>query len=88
MVWVVASQVLAVPPPQMPLARLAPHPEHALLVVRRFDPQLSVQEPAAVPQPDPLVQVTVQHWLPPPTAQVVDAAEHVQVLHTSPEPVQ
>ena len=76
------------PPPHAPFARLGPHPEHALPVVRRFDPQLSAQEPAAVPQPDPAEQVTVQHSLPPPTAQVVDPVEHVQLLHTSPVPVQ
>ena len=87
-VWIEASQVLVVPPPHAPLAPLAPHPEHVLPVVRRFDPQLSAQLPAAVPQPATPVQVTVQHSLPPPTAQVVDAAEHVQVLHTSPEPLQ
>ena len=87
-VWVVASQVLVVPPPHAPLARLAPHPEHALPVVRRFDPQLSAQLPAAVPQPAPLVQVTVQHSLPPPTAQVSAVEEHEQALQTSPEPLQ
>jgi hypothetical protein len=87
-VWIEESQVLAVPPPHAPLAPLAPQPEHVLAVVRRFDPQLSAQLPAAVPQPAPLVQVTVQHSLPPPAAQVVGVAEHVQLLHTSPVPLQ
>jgi hypothetical protein len=51
-------------------------------------PQTSAQVPAAVPQPEPAVQVTVQHWFPPPSAQVVGDAEHVQALHTSPVPLQ
>jgi hypothetical protein len=77
-----------VPPPHVPLARLSPHPEHVLAVVRRFEPQLSEQPPAAVPQPTPLEQVTVQHSLPPPAAQVVVPAVQEQLLHTSPVPVQ
>jgi hypothetical protein len=86
--WVVSSQAVPVPPPHAPFARLGPHPEHALLVVRRFDPQVSAQVPGAVPQPDPPEHVTVQHSLPPPTAQVSAAEEHEQVLHTSPVPLQ
>jgi hypothetical protein len=67
---------------------LAPHPEQVRPVVTLFVPQTSAQEPAAVPQPDPAEQVTVQHWLPPPTAQVVVDAEHAQLLHVSPVPLQ
>jgi hypothetical protein len=43
---------------------------------------------AAVPQPEAPEQVTVQHWLPPPTAQVVWAAVHEQVLQVSFVPLQ
>jgi hypothetical protein len=57
-------------------------------VISWFDPQVSAQLPAAVPQPDPPEHVTVQHWLPPPTSQVVGVAVHVHALHTSPVPEQ
>ena len=89
-VWqeVAALHVVEVPALHVPSARLAPHPEHALPVLRVVAPQVSAQAPAAVPQPVPLVHVTVQHSLPPPTAQVVVPAEHVQLLHTSPVPLQ
>jgi hypothetical protein len=87
-VCVEASQVYAAPPPHEPTALLSPHPAHVPPVCSRFVPQLSAQLPAAVPQPAPELHVTVQHWLPPPTAQVVWDAEHEQVLHTSPPPEQ
>jgi hypothetical protein len=52
--------------------------------VRLFVEQLSEQLPALVPQPDPVLHVTVQHWLEPPAAQaVVDA---VQVQASQPPP--
>jgi hypothetical protein len=88
MVCVEASQVVLMPPPHAPFARLGPHPEQPLPVVTRFDPQVSAQVPAAVPQPDPPEQVTVQHSLPPPTEQVSAVEEHEQELHTSPVPLQ
>ena len=88
MVWVAASQVAVVPPPHVPLARLAPHPEQVRLVVRALSPQLSAQVPCAVPQPAPPEQVTVQHWFVGPTLQVVGDVEHEQPLHTSPVPLQ
>jgi hypothetical protein len=87
-VWFVASHSAVLPPPQVPAAPLAPQPEQVRPVVRAFRPQLSVQEPASVAQPDPPEQVAAQHWLPPPTAQVVWEAEHEQALHTSPVPLQ
>jgi hypothetical protein len=87
-VCVVELQNTVVPPPHVPLARFSPQPEQVRPVVTLFVPQTSAQEPAAVPQPDPAEQVTVQHWLPPPTAQVVWDAVHEQALHTSPVPEQ
>ena len=81
-------QVCEVPPVHVPSARFAPQPSQLRPVVMVTPPQTSAQVPAAVPQPDPAEQVTEQHWLPPPTAQVVVDAEHAQVLHVSPVPLQ
>ena len=44
--------------------------------------------PSAVRQPEDALHTAVQHWLPAPTPQVVIPAEHEQVLHTSPVPLQ
>jgi hypothetical protein len=86
--WVEPSQVYDVPPPQVPLALLAPHPEQARPVCSRCVPQVSAQAPAVVPQPPPPLHVTVQHWLEPPAWQVVGEAPHEQVSQTSPPPLQ
>jgi hypothetical protein len=67
---------------------LAPQPEQVRPVVRVAAVQVSAQVPAAVPQPDPAAQVAVQHWLPPPTEQVVEDAEHEQSLQVSFVPLQ
>jgi len=86
-VWLDASHSTVDPAPQVPLALLVPQPEQARPVVTLFEPQVSAQDPAAVPQPEPPLHVTVQHWSEPPTWQVVGDALHEQVLHP-PDPSQ
>ncbi len=75
------------PPPQVPLARLGPQSEQVRDTVRLFDEQASEQLPGWVVQPEPAPQLAVQHWLPPPTAQVVGVALHEHVAQV-PAPVQ
>jgi hypothetical protein len=86
-VWVDALHVYVEPPPHVPLARFAPHPEQLRDTTRLLVEQLSAHEPAVVPQPEPALQDTVQHWLLPPTAHVVDVALHEHVPQPPP-PVQ
>jgi len=76
-----------VPAPQLPLARLAPHPRHILLTVRLFEEQTSAQVPACVPQPVVALHVAVQHSLLPPGVQVVALYAHEQ-LRQAPSPSQ
>jgi len=87
-VWFTESHGYVVPALHVPLARLGPQFWQTLPVVRLFDPQVSAQAPAEVKQPEPALHPATQHWLPPPTAQVVCAAEHEHVLHVSPVPEQ
>jgi len=82
------SHVYDAPPAHVPLALFAPHPEHVPPVCSRFVPQLSTHAPAAVPQPEAPLHVTVQHTLPPPTAHVVGDELHEHVPQSSPVPLQ
>jgi hypothetical protein len=88
-VWVAAVQVCVTPPEQMPSAPAEPQPMQDWPTVSMFAVQISAQAPSVVRQPPvAALHPAWQHWLPPPTPQVVSAAVHVQALHTSPVPLQ
>lgn len=73
------------PPPQVPVALLAPQPEQLRLVIRVLSEQLSAHDPAVVAQPEEALHEGLQQ---PEPAQVVVVAEHVHPSHTSPSPLQ
>jgi hypothetical protein len=89
LVWLEALHVLTVPPLQIPAAPAGPQPAHDWPVTSWLVEQVSEQAPLAVRQPPaPALHAATQHSFPAPTPQVVLPAVHVQLLHTSLEPLQ
>ena len=88
-VWLAALHVYNVPPLHIPAAPAGPQPAQYWPTVSWFAVQVSGQVPSSVKQPPPdASHAAVQHSLPAPTPQVVVAAVHVQLLHTSLVPLQ
>ena len=86
-----SSQAYEPPATQVPAAPAAPQPAQLWFTSSRFSEQVSPpvpHVPAMVRHPRVALHVASQHWFPPPTPQVVCPAVHVQLLHTSPVPLQ
>jgi hypothetical protein len=89
MVWLAAVQLCTVPPLQSPAAFAGPQPAHDWPTMSWLAEQLSAHASAVVRQPPvPESHDAAQHSFPPPTPQVDSTAEHEQLLHTSPVPLQ
>jgi hypothetical protein len=87
--WVAALQVLTAPPEQNPSASAEPQPTQNWPTMIWFAEQVSGQVPFVVKQPPMATSHDAsQHWFPLPAPQVICPAVHVQLLQTSPVPLQ
>jgi len=87
--WLAALHVYTVPPLHIPSAPAGPQPTQVWPMVSWLAVQVSGQVSLVVRQPPvAALHAAVQHTLAAPTPQVVIAAEHEQLLHTSPVPLQ
>jgi hypothetical protein len=82
-VWLAPLHVRVLPPPQIPVAPLAPHPPQFWPITRTNGSVQSSeppQLPATVEHPVPSLQSETQHSLPPPSVHAVELAVQVHVL--------
>jgi hypothetical protein len=87
--WVAALHVFTAPPEQNPSAPADPQPTQNWPMMIWLAEQVSGQGPSVVRQPPMATSHDAsQHWFPLPAPQVICPAVHVQLLQTSPVPLQ